>query len=82
MNLDFIAAAESHYKAKMDEAGLTMKIYMSAAVGVGEHPQVFEEFITALEAFKEARESFQLVQELKAQYIKASQDSENTGDED
>ena len=82
MNLDFIATAESHYKAKMDEAGLTMKIYMSAAVGVGEHPQVFEEFITALEAFKEARESFQLVQELKAQYIKASQDSENTGDED
>jgi len=82
MNLDFISTAESYYRAKMDETGLTMKIYMSSAVGVGEHPQVFQEFIAALESLKEARESFQLVQELKAQYIKASQDAEEATNED
>ena len=81
MNIDFISAAESHYRAKMDEAGLTMKIYMTSSVGVGEHPQVFEEFRNSLEAYKDARENFQLIQELKAQYIKTSQDQEEVADE-
>ncbi len=74
MNLDFISAAESHYRAKMDEAGLTMKIYMTTSVGVGEHPQVFEEFRKALEDYKHARENFQFVQELKAQYLKSTEE--------
>tara|TARA_R100000406_G_scaffold15955_1_gene9906 strand:+ start:344 stop:592 length:249 start_codon:yes stop_codon:yes gene_type:complete len=82
MNIDFISAAESHYKAKMDEAGLTMKLYMSTPVGVGEHPQVFEEFRNALENYNDARGNFQFVQELKAQYIKASQESEEGSNED
>lgn len=77
MNIDFIVAAESHYKAKMDEAGLTMRIYMNSAVGVGEHPQVFEEFRNALENFQEAREVFNLVQELKSQYLKAQEAKED-----
>ncbi|MDC1324973.1 hypothetical protein N8257_00515 [Ulvibacter sp.] len=81
MNIDFISAAESHYRAKMDEAGLTMKIYMTSSVGVGEHPQVFEEFRNSLEAYKDARENFQLIQELKAQYIKTTQDQEEVADE-
>ena len=82
MNIDFISAAESHYRAKMDEAGLTMKIYMTSAVGVGEHPQVFEEFRNSLEDYKDARENFQLIQELKAQYIKTTQEQDQTTDED
>ena len=82
MNIDFISAAESHYKAKMDEAGLTMKLYMSTPVGVGEHPQVFEEFTRALERYNEARGNFQFVQDLKAQYVKASQQTEEADNED
>jgi len=81
MNIDFIAAAESHYKAKMDAAALTMRVYMNSAVGIGEHPQVFEEFLKCLEHFGDAREHFKVVQELKAQFVKSqeSQDeSENT----
>ena len=81
MNIDFISAAESHYRAKMDEAGLTMKIYMTSSVGVGEHPQIFEEFRNSLEDYKDARENFQLIQELKAQYIKSTQEQEETTDE-
>tara|TARA_Y100000593_G_scaffold50774_1_gene95468 strand:- start:3496 stop:3744 length:249 start_codon:yes stop_codon:yes gene_type:complete len=82
MNIDFISTAESHYKAKMDEAGLTMKLYMSTPVGIGEHPQVFEEFRIALEKYNEARGNFQFVQELKSQYVKASQESEESNNED
>ena len=70
MNIDFIAAAESHYKAKMDAAALTMRVYMNSAVGIGEHPQVFEEFLKCLEDFGGARENFKMVQELKSQFIK------------
>ena len=81
MNIDFISAAESHYRAKMDEAGLIMKIYMTSSVGVGEHPQIFEEFRNSLEDYKDARENFQLIQELKAQYIKSTQEQEETTDE-
>ena len=65
----------------MDEAGLTMKIYMTSSVGVGEHPQIFEEFRNSLEDYKDARENFQLIQELKAQYIKSTQEQEETTDE-
>jgi hypothetical protein len=78
MNIDFIAAAESHYKAKMDESALTMRIYMNSSVGVGDHPNVFEEFRKSLEAFKDSRENFQVVQELKAQYIKSQEGTEET----
>ena len=76
MNIDFIAAAESHYKAKMDESALTMRVYMNSSVGVGDHPNVFEEFRNSLEAFKDARENFQIVQELKGQYLKSQEGTE------
>ena len=76
MNIDFIAAAESHYKAKMDESALTMRVYMNSPVGIGDHPNVFEEFRKSLEAFKESRENFQIVQELKSQYLKSQEGTE------
>ena len=79
MNIDFIVAAESHYKAKMDESSLTMRIYMNSPVGVGDHPNIFEEFRKSLEAFKESRENFQIVQELKSQYLKSQ---EGTGEKE
>ena len=43
MNFEFISVAESHYRAIMDKSALTMKIYMNSSMGVGEHPQVFDE---------------------------------------
>jgi len=87
VNIDFIAAAESHYKAKMDESALTMRIYMNSPVGVGDHPNVFEEFRKSLEAFKDSRENFQIVQELKSQYLKSQEvteekETEKEADED
>ncbi len=74
LELDFITAAESHYKAKMDEAALTMRVYMRNAAGIGEHPQIFDEFRNVLEDFQSARENYKLVQELKAQFISAQQE--------
>jgi hypothetical protein len=51
---------------------------MNSPVGVGDHPNVFEEFRKSLEAFKDSRENFQVVQELKAQYIKSQEGTEET----
>ena len=82
MNIDFIAAAESHYKAKMDESALTMRIYMNSSVGIGDHPQVFDEFRKSLESFKDARENFQVVQELKGQYLKSQEGTEAEAEEE
>ena len=59
----------------------------SAHVGVGEHAQVFDEFRNALESFQQARDHFNLVQELKADVVKSqqaegeNQESEESGDE-
>ena len=82
MNIDFIAAAESHYKAKMDEAALTMRVYMNSSVGIGDHSEFFSEFRKSLESFKEARENFQVVQELKGQYLKSQEGTKETGTEE
>ena len=79
--IDFISAGESHYKALMDKNALTMKIYMGASVGVGEHPQVFEEFLSSLEAYKDARDSFEVIQQMKAQYIAQAETDEDSKSE-
>lgn len=78
--IDFINAAESHYKALLDKSALTMKIYMGASVGIGEHPQVFDEFLTSLESYKDARESFEVVQQMKAQYVAQQNPEADTAD--
>ena len=87
MNYEFISTAESHYKAKMDEAAFTMRLYMKNAVGIGEHPQVFEEFRSAVELCQQAGDHFNLVQELKADVVisqqaeSENQETEESGDE-
>jgi|TARA_R110002020_G_scaffold194354_8_gene395129 hypothetical protein len=67
MNNDFLAVAESHYKAIIDKQALTMNIYMNNSVGVGEHPQIFDEFVAAFEKYSDAVSSFELIQKLKSQ---------------
>ena len=72
MNRDFLSVAESHYKAIIDRNALTMNIYINSSVGIGEHPQVFEEFIKSFEEYSDAVERFDLIQKLKSQYEEAN----------
>ena len=68
MDRDFLAVAESHYKAVIDKSALTMRVYMTSPVGVGEHPQIFDEFLASFEAYSDAVDRFELIQKLKSQY--------------
>jgi len=78
MNLNFLSAAESYFKSEMDKHALTMNVYMTASVGVGEHPQVVEEFISALEKYSNAADCFDRIQQLKAQLLSSqNKDAEN-----
>lgn len=81
MNRDFLAVAESHYKAIIDRNALTMNIYMTSPVAIGEHPQIVEEFLNALDNYSEALERFELIQKLKAQYEEANPQENTTGDD-
>ena len=58
MDRDFLAVAESHYKAVIDKSALTMRVYMTSPVGVGEHPQIFDEFLASFEAYSDAVDRF------------------------
>ena len=64
---NFLNAAESHFKALMDEHALTLNLYMTSSVGIGEHPNVFEEFINAVQKYEAAQSNFNVIQEMKSQ---------------
>lgn len=79
---DFINAAESHYKARMDRSAVTMKVYMGNPAGVGDHAQVFDDFLTSLEAYRDARDAFEVVQQMKTQFLSQQETEEGEASED
>ena len=73
---NFLNAAESHFKALMDEHALTLNLYMTSSVGIGEHPNVFEEFINAVQKYEAAQSNFNVIQELKSQMLQQLQQAQ------
>lgn len=49
MKLSRLEAAKKHYEARVAEAEETIQIYLTNAVGIGEHPQVMEELRKQIE---------------------------------
>jgi len=49
MKLSRLKAARLHYEAKAAEAEETIKVYLTNAAGIGEHPQVMEELRKQIE---------------------------------
>jgi hypothetical protein len=68
-----IAAAETHFQAKTAKAAATINVYLNNPVGVGEHPQIVDEFIEAIEAYEAASSGFDVVQKLKEQMVQANE---------
>jgi len=62
----FLMAAESHFKSNLDAAALKMNIYSSNAVGIGDHANFLEEFISSVKQYNDARECIRLVQEMSS----------------
>jgi len=82
---NFLNAAESLFKALMDEHALTLNLYMTSSVGIGEHPDVFGEFINAVKKYESAQSNFNVIQEMKSQMmqqLQSAQDLDESTNED
>ena len=52
MKISRLRAARLHFEAKAAEAEETIKVYLTNAAGIGEHPQVMEELRNQIEILK------------------------------
>ena len=64
MQISRLKAARLHYEAKAAEAEETIKVYLTNAAGIGEHPQVMEELRGQIEILTEAKDTILIIDEL------------------
>lgn len=64
MKISRLRAARLHYEAKAAEAEETIKVYLTNAAGIGEHPQVMEELRNQIEILTDAKDNMLTVDEL------------------
>ena len=64
MKISRLRAARLHFEAKAAEAEETIKVYLTNAAGIGEHPQVMEELRNQIEILTDARDNMLTVDEL------------------
>jgi hypothetical protein len=60
-----IQALTDKYKAQISEAEVTLKIYFTNSVGIGEHPQHIEECDKLIAKIAEAEDKLQTLKYLK-----------------
>jgi hypothetical protein len=64
MQLSRLKAVRLYYEAKAAEAEETIKVYLTNAVGIGEHPQIMEELRNQIESLTDAKDTIQTIDEL------------------
>ena len=64
MNISRLRAARLHFEAKAAEAEETIKVYLTNAAGIGEHPQVMEELRNQIEILTDAKNHMLTIDEL------------------
>ena len=64
MKISRLKAARLHYEAKAAESEETIKVYLTNAVGIGEHPQVMEELRGQIEILTDAKDIMLVIDEL------------------
>jgi hypothetical protein len=64
MQISRLRAARLHFESKAAEAEETIKVYLTNAAGIGEHPQVMEELRNQIEILTDARDNMLTVDEL------------------
>lgn len=64
MQISRLKATRLHYEAKAAEAEETIKVYLTNAVGIGEHPQIMEELRGQIEILTEAKDTILVIDEL------------------
>lgn len=61
MKLSRLEAAKKHYEARVAEAEETIQVYLTNAVGIGEHPQIMEELIKQIEELAHANDCVETI---------------------
>ena len=61
MNLDRLNAARKHYEGIAAEAEVTIEVYLTNAVGIGQHPQIMEELRGQIELLTDARDNIDTI---------------------
>jgi hypothetical protein len=64
MKLSRLKAARLYYESKAAEAEETIEVYLTNAVGIGEHPQIMEELRNQIESLADARDNMGVIDEL------------------
>ena len=63
MKKAILTALEDRYKAQISEADATLKIYLENSVGIGEHPQHFDEVDKLIQKIANAEENLKVLEE-------------------
>ena len=69
MQATFVNAAESHFRSLMDAAALKINLLSSNPVGVGDHADILNDFISAVTEFNDAQDGFNTIQQFKRQMM-------------
>ncbi len=60
-----LEALKKRYEAQIAEAKVTLKIYLSNSVGIGEHPQHLDEIDKLLGTIAEAEDKFKAIENVR-----------------
>jgi hypothetical protein len=64
MQISRLKATRLHFEAKAAEAEETIKVYLTNAAGIGEHPQVMEELRLQIQHLTDAKDNILTIDEL------------------
>ena len=59
-----IAALQSHFRAKKDQAVAQLSVYVNYPAGVAEHPNLVDECVALVKQISEAEDNLRVVQNL------------------
>jgi hypothetical protein len=60
--MEMLEALKKRYEAQIAEAKVTLKIYLSNSVGIGEHPQHLDEIDKLLGTIAEAEDKLEVIE--------------------
>ena len=59
--MDKLEAARKYYEGQAAEAEVTINVYLTNSVGIGEHPQVMEELRGQIQLLTDARDNIDTI---------------------
>jgi hypothetical protein len=63
--MEMLEALKKRYEAQIAEAKVTLNIYLSNSVGIGEHPQHLDEIDKLLGSIAEAEDKLKVIEDVR-----------------